>query len=274
MIWRMNTTSAPHASPLPPRGDLRRRVLAGEPAIGVFSNLGSLASTEMLARAGYDWIIVDLEHGMGTQADLHAQLLAVQVTQTCAIVRVPSAERLRVGRALDFGADGLMIPRLETPAEVAATLTWMRFPPEGIRGVALPNRGGGYGELVHGALAASINPNVLGVFQVESPAAVEASMEIAAIDGVDVLFVGPADLSHAMGIPGRFDEPAFVSALDAVVDACRAHGKAAGILVKDGAAAAPYAARGYSFIGVGSDSSFVTSGAKAQLAAAKAAMAG
>ena len=128
---------------------------------------------------------------MGTEADLHAQLLAVQGTPTAAVVRVASAERLRVGRTLDMGADGLMIPRLETADEIAETLTWMRYPPVGIRGVALGTRGGGYSEIAHGNLAATVNDRVLGVFQVESGPAVEASEATAAIDGVDVLFVGP-----------------------------------------------------------------------------------
>ena len=268
----MSDTTATPVPPLPPRADLRRRVLAGEPAVGAFVGLGSLASAEMVARAGFDWVVLDLEHGMGTEADIHAQLLAVQGTPTCALVRVASSERLRVGRALDMGADGLMIPRLETPDEVAETLRWMRYPPAGIRGVALTNRGGGYGEIGHANLAATVNDRVLGVFQVESPAAVAAAPEIAAIDGVDVLFVGPADLSHAMGIPGRFAEPAFTAALDAVATACRAQGKAAGILLPDASGVAAYRARGYSFIGVGSDSGWVASGARAQVAAARAAL--
>jgi 4-hydroxy-2-oxoheptanedioate aldolase len=269
----MSTTFLPPASPLPPRGDLRRRILAGDATVGAFLNLGSLAAAELVARAGYDWVVIDLEHGMGTEADLHAQLLAVQGTPTTAVVRVPSSERLRVGRALDMGADGLMIPRLETPDEVADTLRWMRYPPAGIRGVALPNRGGGYGEIGHADLAATVNDRVLGVFQVESAEAVAASGSLASIEGVDVLFVGPADLSHSMGIPGRFDEPAFVAALDAVVAACRASGKAAGILLKDSSGVAAARAQGFSFIGVGSDGAFVTAGARWHLAAARAALA-
>ena len=265
----MSDTTASAVQPLPPRGDLRRRVLAGEPAIGAWVNLGSLASAELVARAGYDWVVLDLEHGMGTDADLHGQLLAVQATPTCALVRVASSERLRVGRALDFGADGLVIPRLETPEEIADTLRWMRYPPAGIRGVALPNRGGGYFELGHAELAASINDRLLGVFQVESPEAVAAVDSLAAMDGVDVLFVGPADLSHTMGIPGRFDEPAFTAALDAVATACRAHGKAAGILLPSASAIPPYRERGFTFIGVGSDTGWVVAGAKAQIDAAR-----
>jgi 2-dehydro-3-deoxyglucarate aldolase/4-hydroxy-2-oxoheptanedioate aldolase len=254
--------------PLPPRAEFRRRVLSGERLIGGFVNLGSIAAAEVMGRAGYDWLLLDLEHGMGTDGDLHAQLLAVQSTPTAAIVRVASAERLRVGRALDFGADGLMIPRVESAAEVRETLTWMRWPPAGIRGVALPNRGGGYGEMTHADLAAR-NASILGVFQVESLAAVEAADDIAAIEGVDVVFVGPADLSHSMGMPGRFHEPVFVRALERVVAACRAHGKAPGILL--GADALAWELElGFTFIGIGSDGGLVRAGAHENVAGARA----
>lgn len=265
-------TTLPSPPPLPPRAELRRRVLAGERTIGAFVNLGSLAAAELTARAGFDWVIVDLEHGMGSEADLHAQLLAVQGTPTAAIVRVASAERLRVGRALDMGADGLMIPRLETVVEVTETLSWMRFPPAGIRGVALPNRGGGYGEATHAEVHAR-NERLIGVFQVESMPAVDAAADIAAIDGVDVLFVGPADLSHSMGIPGRFDEPAFTGALDRVVAACRANGKSAGILLKDAGVMPAALERGFTFVGVGSDSTFLVAAARQAVAQARAAIA-
>jgi 2-dehydro-3-deoxyglucarate aldolase/4-hydroxy-2-oxoheptanedioate aldolase len=256
---------------IPPRGDLRRRVLAGEPTIGLFVNLGSLVSADIVARAGYDWALLDLEHGMTTEADLLAQLVAVQATPTAAVVRVVSSERMRVGRILDLGADGLMIPRLETAEAMRETLSWMRYPPAGIRGVAAGTRGAGYATIAHGDLHA-MHDRVLGVFQVESRAAVAAADDLAAIDGVDVLFVGPADLSHEMGIPGRFADPAFGDALDRVAAAARAHGKAAGMLVRDASEVPAYLARGYGFLGIGSDSGLVMRYAREQLAEARAAL--
>jgi 4-hydroxy-2-oxoheptanedioate aldolase len=265
------TTHLPPAPPLPPRGDLRRRVLAGEPTIGAFVGLGSVVAAELMARAGFDWVVIDLEHGHGAESDLLVQLHAVQATPTTAVVRVPVAERIRVGRALDMGADGLMIPRLETVAEMRETVEWMRFPPDGVRGVALPTRGAGFGGLGHSAIR-GLNERILGVFQVESPAAVDAADELASLNGVDVLFVGPADLSHTMGIPGRFDAPEFMAALDRVVAACRAHGKAAGILLGAASEVPPTLARGFSFIGIGSDSAFLAGGARATISDARAAL--
>ncbi len=261
----------PPPPPLPPRGDLRRRVLAGEPTVGTFLNLGSVAAAEIAARAGFDWLLVDLEHGHGTDGELLPQLHAIQLTATAALVRVAAAERIRVGRALDLGADGVMIPRLETEADVAASVSWLRYPPDGVRGVALPVRGGGFGEIAHADLRAA-NDRVLGVIQVESPAAVEAAPALAALDGVDVLFVGPTDLSHTMGIPGRFDDPAFAAALDRVVAACRAHGKSAGILLRSAAEVADTLARGFTFVGIGSDSAFLGGGARTTVRDALAAL--
>lgn len=270
---RMSDTTPTALAPLPPRGGLRRRILAGEATVGAWVNLGSLAATELVARAGFDWVVLDLEHGMGSEADIHAQLLAVQGTPTTAIVRVASIERLRIGRALDLGADGLVLPRVESVAEARDALTWMRFPPLGIRGVALLARGNGYFERGHADIAAAVNPDVTGVFQVESPEAVEAADELAGIDGVDVLFVGPADLSHSMGVPGQFANPDFTAALDRVVAACRAHGKSAGILLSDAAQVPAYRESGFTFLGVGSDAGWVSAASKAQAAAARAAIA-
>src|SRR3954463_952283 len=238
-------------SSIPPRNDLRRRVLAGEPTIGLFLNLGSMVSAEIVARAGYDWALVDLEHGMATESELLGQLIAIQSTPTAAIVRVVSAERMRVGRILDLGADGGMIPRLETVDQLRETVRWMRYPPAGIRGVATGTRGAGYATVAHPEVQ-GIDQRGLGVFQVESRVAVEAIDDLAAIDGVDVLFVGPADLSHDLGIPGAFTDPGFVATLDHVADVARAHGKAAGMLVREAAEVAGYLARGFTFLGIGS----------------------
>ena len=167
-----------------------------------------------------------------------------------------------------MGADGLMIPRLETAAEAREAMSWLRYPPAGIRGVALGTRGAGFGEVGHADVAA-ISERVLGVFQVESPLAVRAAREIAAIDGVDVLFVGPADLSHGMGMPGRITEPAFLEALDAVVAACREHGKSAGILLRTADDVPEHLVRGFTFIGIGADWGYMTSAARASLKAAR-----
>jgi 4-hydroxy-2-oxoheptanedioate aldolase len=248
--------------------DLRTRIHAGETLIGVFSDLASPLAVELCGQAGFDWAVLDLEHGAATEADLLGLLYAAGVTPMTALVRPPSAERLRIGRALDLGAAGIMLPQLQSAAEVREAVRYLRYPPVGQRGVALRTRGADMGALSHGEVSRVVNERVVGIVQVEAAGAVADADEIAALPEVDVLFVGPADLSHNLGVPGQFDHPTYLGALDAVVTACRAHGKAAGILIYDAAALPRHVELGFQFIGLGSEGSYVSAGARAMLAAA------
>lgn len=248
--------------------DIRTRIHAGETLIGVFSDLASPLAAELCGRAGFDWICLDLEHGAATEADLLGLLHAVGTTPMAPIVRPQSAERLRVGRALDLGAAGIMLPQLQSAEEVRQAVAYLRYPPAGVRGLALRTRGADMGALSHADVVQVVNERVVGIVQIESRGALAAVDEIASMDEVDVLFVGPADLSHALGVPGRFDDEAYLGALRSVAEACQRHGKAAGILVYDTAALARLLELGYQFIGLGSEGSFVSGGAKAMLAAA------
>jgi 2-dehydro-3-deoxyglucarate aldolase/4-hydroxy-2-oxoheptanedioate aldolase len=253
-----------------PRDTIRRRILAGETLFGAWADVGSPLATEIAASTGYDWCVIDMEHGSATEADVLALLLAIEAGGAAALVRPPSGERLRIGRALDLGAAGVVVPQLHSAAEAAEAVTFLRYPPDGRRGVALRTRGGRLGTLGHTEIR-SINEKLVGIVQIESPGALREVDAIAATDGVDVLFVGPADLSHSLGIPGQFSNPEYLAALDAVVAACRRHGKASGILLYDHAAFGPHLERGFRFVGVGSESNFVAVGARAALDAARAA---
>ena len=248
--------------------DFRSRVLAGETLIGSFSDLASPLAAELLGRAGMDWTVLDLEHGAATEADLLPLLYAVGTTSMAAIVRPQSAERLRVGRALDLGAGGIMLPQLRSIEEVREAVSFLRYPPIGARGVALRTRGGGLGELTHDTLTQVVHQRIVGIVQIESAGTVAAANEIAALDEVDVLFVGPADLSHALGVPGRFDDPTYLDAIRAVVAAARTHRKSAGILIYDAAGFERHLELGFRFIGLGSEGSYVSAGAAAMLRAA------
>src|SRR3954465_4835806 len=199
------TFDTPALAPAPGFVDLRSRLQAGETLWGSFAAIGAPVVTEILARAGFDWLMIDLEHGLTTEADLVGNLHAIGTTPTAALVRPQSAERLRIGRVLDLGAHGVMIPRMDTPDQVREAVSFMRYPPDGTRGLALSTRGAGLGERSH-ADVRSINSQITGIIQTESRRAVDTAAEIAAIDGVDVLFVGPTDLSHALGLPGKFTD--------------------------------------------------------------------
>lgn len=248
--------------------DFRSRVRSGETLIGVFSDLASPLAAELTGKAGFDWTIVDLEHGAATEADLLGLLYAVGSTSMAPLVRVPSAERLRVGRALDLGAAGIMLPQLQSAADVREAVTYLRYPPVGARGVALRTRGADMGALGHADVVRVVNERLVGIVQIEAATMVADADEIAAMEEVDVLFVGPADLSHNLRLPGRFDEPVYQDALRTVVAACNRHGKSAGILIYDPAAFQPHHDLGFRFIGMGSEGSFVSSGATAMLKAA------
>ena len=253
------------------RETIRRRILDGELLFGAWNDVASPLAAEITTRAGYDWCVIDMEHGSVTDADVHALLLAVEVGGAAALVRPPSGERLRIGRALDLGAAGIVVPQLHSAADAAEAVTFLRYPPDGRRGVALRTRGGKFGTLGHTEIR-SVNDEIVGIVQIESPGALRDVDAIAATDGVDVLFVGPADLSHSLGIPGQFSNATYTDALDAVVAACRRHGKAPGILLYDQAAFGPHLERGFRFVGIGSESNFVAVGAAAALAAARAAL--
>lgn len=251
--------------PVPGVVDLHARLRAGETLYGAFAGLGSPVATELVARAGFDWLLIDLEHGAGTESELLANLHAVGATRTAALVRPQSGERLRIGRALDLGAHGIMVPRVDLPEQAREAVSFMRYPPDGTRGLALSTRGAGLGELGHTDVQA-VNRRILGIIQIESPSAVERAAEIAGIDGVDVLFVGPTDLSHSLGIPGRFDDRVYLDALRHVAASAEAAGKASGILLRDAAALPRHRELGFRFIGLGSDGAFIADGARAMLA--------
>lgn len=236
-------------------GALRSRVIAGDPLIGTFLNLGSSLAAEACAIGGFDWLLVDLEHGGAGEDCLLGQILAAQAHGVPVVVRVESAERIRAGRPLDLGAGGIMFPRLDTADEVANAIHHLRYPPEGDRGVATYNRARRF-TLATESFAAD-NDNVVGMVQIESVSALREAHAIAAIDGVDVLFIGPGDLSHALGVPGQLESPTFSHAVTEVLEASRRARKAAGILAATFKAARSYLEQGFTFVAVASDSTFL-----------------
>ncbi len=248
-------------------GTLARAVRGGEPSLGTFLGTASAVTAEVCAASGFDWVLLDLEHGAGGEEQVREVVPAAGAYGVPTVVRVETDARIRMGRVLDNGAAGVMLPRMDSAEQVAAALTHLRYPPLGDRGVATYNRACRFG-LDPGALDRA-NDEVLVVVQIESAAAVAAADDIAALDGVDVLFVGPRDLSHDLGVPGDTTAPAFVEALDTVLAAVRRHGKAGGLLVNDGAGAAQRLAQGWAFVAIGSDSTLLAAASRAALAQAR-----
>jgi 2-dehydro-3-deoxyglucarate aldolase/4-hydroxy-2-oxoheptanedioate aldolase len=249
-------------------GRLRARLAAGEPTVGTFVGTASPVTAEVCAAAGVDWVLLDLEHGAGGEEQVRDVVPAAGAYGVPTVVRVESAARIRLGRVLDLGAAGVMLPRMESVAEVAEALRHLRYPPAGDRGVATYNRACRFG-LDPGALDRA-DGQVLGVVQVENARAVDQVDDIAALDGVDVLFVGPRDLSHDLGVPGEVGAPAYLAALERVRAAAARHGKACGLLVPDGAAAAAKQAEGWRFVAIGSDATLLAAALAAELGRARA----
>lgn len=247
---------------------LKTRLRAGEATFGLFLGAASAITAEVCAAAGVDWVLLDLEHGSGGEEQVRSVVPAAHLYGVETVVRVETGMRIRAGRVLDLGAAGVMFPRIEHADGAAAAVRHLRYPPDGDRGVATYNRMCRYG-LDRAALLRS-NAEVLGVVQIETAGALHAVEEIAALDGVDVLFVGPLDLSYALGVPSDFTAPAFEAALRRVLGAARGAGKAAGLLVPDGAGAARRAAEGWQVLAIGSDTTLLAGAVARELGAARA----
>ncbi|MBM3854014.1 MAG: hypothetical protein FJ399_12815 [Verrucomicrobia bacterium] len=248
------------------RPDFRKRVLAREWLAGTFLNLASPLTVEVAGLAGFDWVLIDHEHGPGGQDTLLHQLQAAAATPAVPIVRIAQNEVPRFKRVLDMGAHGVMVPYVSTAAEARAAVQAMRYPPRGIRGVAKFHRGAGFGGDFDDYYATA-HERIVGVIQIETPEAIANLNEIAAVDGADVLFVGPTDLSYNMGIPDQLESDKFVAALRRVGEVARQHGKAAGILVHSAALVPMLRELGFSFTALGSDGGAVRSGLLGFLAA-------
>jgi 2-keto-3-deoxy-L-rhamnonate aldolase RhmA len=232
---------------------LRERALKGEPMFGVAAQLGSALTVEMIGRAGFDWTWIDCEHGSGDYSELVHQIQVARLGPAPAVVRIAWNDPIRFKRVLDLGAAGIMVPYVNTAAEAHQAAQSMRYQPEGIRGVAGSPPACGFGQGFDDYYAKA-NANLLTVVQIETAEAVANADAIAAVPGVDVLFVGPMDLSINMGVMRQFRNADFEANLDRVVAACRKHGKTPGILTPTLDYLGPWRAKGFSFFVVGSDS--------------------
>jgi len=240
---------------------IREQVLSGRFMAGAWCNLASSITAEMAAIAGFDWILIDQEHGPGDNITLLQQIQAIGDRPSAPIVRIAWSEMPRFKRALDLGASGIMIPYIETADDAARAVGYLRYPPEGQRGVAMSPRAAGFGTNFE-TYFSEANRNLLTVTQIETGKAVQHAKEIAEVDGVDVLFVGPVDLSISVGLPGRFDDPDFRALLSKVASTANGAGKAAGILLPSGQQIEVVYEMGFRFVAVGSDSGIVMQGMK------------
>lgn len=252
-----------------PKNKLRRALLTGTPSLGGWMQIGHPASAEVLARAGFDWVCVDLEHGAIELESLTNIFRALDALDCVPVARLPLNDPVWIHRVLDAGARALIIPMVKTAEEAEAAIREAKYPPRGVRGF-------GYSRAnLHGAdfeaYIASANDEIAMIMQIEHKDAIPNLEAILQVEGVDGLFIGPLDLSGSMGLTGQLNHPQMLAALDQYRAACRARQKAAGIhlvrptpqTIRDALAA------GYSLLALGLDTVFIEESARRCLEATR-----
>ncbi len=229
-----------------PRNAFKRRLLAGENLHGLWLSLASPVSSEALSLIGYDWLLFDTEHAAIDLAQVQPLLQAAAAGASAPVVRPAWNDKVLIKRALDMGAQTLLIPFVETPEEAAAAVAATRYPPGGTRGVAGGTRASRFGLTTDYFQVADQEVCVL--VQQETTAALTRLEEIAAVPGVDGIFIGPSDLSASMGFLGRPGVPEVQDVLRETAGRIRKTGKAAGILATNPEDARRYLGWGYSFV--------------------------
>ena len=229
----------------------------GEPSLGIISHLLSAPAIEVLAYTGMDYVLIDLEHSP-IGAEHAARLVGVaQGAGLAPLVRVDGIERSPILKMLDAGAAGLVVPQLETVEQARKLVSYAKFPPLGNRGYC-PTRDGGWGsgscyERGMDGYMAEANTSTLLIPQCETAGCLEHIEEIAAVEGVDGIFIGPFDLSIALGIPGQFGDPLLTEGIERVRRACAAAGKLCIMYAGSGEAAKRYFDQGFPSVAAGLD---------------------
>jgi len=224
--------------------------------VGLWMGLADPYAAEICAGAGFDWLLIDAEHAPNDLRSVLTHLQVLAAYPVSPVVRPAVGDEVSLKGLLDVGARNLIVPMVESAAQAAALVAATRYPPRGVRGVGSAlarasrwNRRAGYLDRA--------DEEVCLVVQIESRAGLERAAEIAAVDGVQGVFVGPADLSASLGHLGRPGHPDVVAAIEEVAAGTLAAGKAVGILTSDETLARGYLARGFSFVAVGVDTTLL-----------------
>ncbi len=231
---------------------VKQRLAAGEVVLGTMvQELMTPALFRIAAAAGAEFVLLDQEHPAWSLETVRGVIAAGRGTDVVPFVRVPDAEYHLVARTLDAGALGVMIPNCESREEARAVVEWARYPPAGRRGFGIPRY-----ELEPGGVAptlAKANVEQMVIVQIESTAGLEAVERIAAVDGVDLLWIGHFDLTASLGVPAEFESPAFQAAVDRILAACEAAGKPLGIMVASVEDGRRWLERGFRCVAYGVD---------------------
>lgn len=242
-----------------PRNTFKHALAAGQSQIGIWSTLSSNVTVELLAGAGFDWMLIDMEHSPADLESVFRQLQAAQPYPTHAVVRVPWNDAVMLKRILDIGAQSVLVPMVENAEEARAAVAAMRYPPKGIRGVGGTTRATRWGRVPEYPQRAESELCIL--LQVETVSALDQIEAIAAVDGVDGIFVGPADLHASFGHVGARHHPEVWERIEDAIRRIRAAGRAPGFLTSNEADSRRILELGGQFVAVGSDASLLASAA-------------
>ena len=244
-----------------PQNTFKRALKAGKAQIGLWSSLSSNYTVEVIAGAGFDWILLDMEHSPNDLESALTQLQAAAPYPSHPVVRVPWNDMVSIKRLLDIGAQSLLVPYVSTPAEARQAVSYTRYPPAGVRGVAGTTRATRFGRVKDYARRAQ--EEICLLVQVETQQALDSIEAICGTDGVDGVFIGPADLHASLGYPGEIANPKVKPLIDDAIRRIRKAGKAPGILTPSEADARHWLECGALFVAVGADVGILARGAEA-----------
>lgn len=245
---------------------VRENLKAGNPAIGCFLGLGSPSVAELMAHAGFDWLVIETEHNGLDSAEIEHMLRAIDGTDAVPIVRVPSSDQVFIQRALDMGAMGVLVPMVRSAEEARAVVSATRYPPEGTRSWG-PLRASGY-TFDNDDYFERANENMLVALILETKDALDDLETVAGVPGVDVIFLGPWDMSLALGLdPRQLPLPEIDTVLDRIVEVASKTGVAAGVGAGTPEGLREQQAAGVTFLSYGPDYSLLVRAARAGLEA-------
>ncbi len=246
------------------RNTFKHAIASCKPQVGLWISLSNNFAADIVASSGYDWVLLDMEHSPNEVPTVLGQLQAFQQYGSVPIVRPPWNEPIMIKRLLDIGAPGLLLPMVQSPREAEQVVASCCYPPRGIRGVSGTQRGNAFGRIPD--YFQSVEDETCTIVQIETQAALSQAAEIGAVDGVDGVFFGPADIAADMGLLGQPEASQVWDAIMPAAEAVKALGKPVGTLVTSPDKAISLLNDGFTFVACGTDAGLLARGADALLA--------
>jgi 4-hydroxy-2-oxoheptanedioate aldolase len=262
VVRKVSTTSEASRSNRP--GNRFKQGLGKRQQVGLFAALSSSHVAELLALCGFDWLVIDTEHTPNDLGDVVDQLRSVVLHDVAPVVRAAWNDPILVKQLLDTGAQSVLFPSIETPEQAARAVSFTRYPPAGIRGVANSSRAGGFG--TDGGYLKSADEAICVIVQIETVRGLDNLEAIAVTRGVDAVFIGPADLAASLGHLGEPQHPTVQQAIDDALRTLKALRKPRGYLTGDLSEARRRLAEGVDFLALGTDALLLARAAKGVLA--------